>query len=164
MRNILFKTIVILVIGLLVGTEAQAQKETDKLKAEIKALNDQMIKAGLGNDMEAMASLYCDNVIHMPNFEPMAKGKKLMLENAKKQKEAGFKMLAMSLNVDEVFPDKLYVIETGTYQITMSIPGMEKPMDDEGKYVTVWERQKDGSLKILVETWNTDTNPMEMGK
>jgi len=164
MRNILIKTIVILVIGVLAGTQARAQKETDKLKAEIKALNDQMIKAGLGNDMEAMASLYCDNVIHMPNFEPMAKGKKLMLENAKKQKEAGFKMLAMSLNVDEVFPDKLYVIETGTYQITMSIPGMEKPMDDEGKYVTVWERQKDGSLKILVETWNTDTNPMEMGK
>jgi hypothetical protein len=25
--------------------------------------------------------------------------------------------------------------------------------------MTIWEKQNDGSLKIKVETWNTDTNP-----
>jgi hypothetical protein len=30
---------------------------------------------------------------------------------------------------------------------------------DQGKYITIWEEQPDGSMKIKVETWNTDTNP-----
>jgi ketosteroid isomerase-like protein len=164
MKNIVLKITMILLIGILAGTQLYAQKEADKLKNEIKALNDKLIKAGLSDDMESMAALYSDNVIQMPNFEPMVKGKEMMMEHAKKQKEAGFKMLSMALNIDEVFPDKLYVIETGTYQLSMSMPGMEKPMDDKGKYITVWERQKDGSLKIFIETWNTDMNPMEMEK
>jgi ketosteroid isomerase-like protein len=33
-------------------------------------------------------------------------------------------------------------------------------MEDTGKYLTLWEKQADGSLKIKVETWNTDKNPM----
>ena len=37
--------------------------------------------------------------------------------------------------------------EIGTYKINASMPGMDKPMDDHGKYLTVWEKQKDGSLK-----------------
>jgi ketosteroid isomerase-like protein len=39
------------------------------------------------------------------------------------------------------------------------MPGNDKPMNDAGKYVTIWEKQKDGSLKIKIETWNTDSNP-----
>ena len=42
------------------------------------------------------------------------------------------------------------------------MPGMEKPMDDHGKYLTIWEKQKDGSLKTKIEIWNSDVNPMSM--
>jgi hypothetical protein len=38
---------------------------------------------------------------------------------------------------------------------------------DNGKYITIWEIQKDGTPKIKVETWNTDNNPwaqMEQSK
>jgi ketosteroid isomerase-like protein len=42
------------------------------------------------------------------------------------------------------------------------MPGMDKPMDDHGKYLTIWEKQKDGSLKVKVETWNSDVQPMNM--
>jgi len=48
------------------------------------------------------------------------------------------------------------------HDITMGIPQMSEPMHDVGKYVTVWQKQIDGSLKIKVETWNTDANPWEM--
>jgi len=44
------------------------------------------------------------------------------------------------------------------------MPNMDKPMDDYGKYLTVWEKQKDGSLKIKIETWNSDVDPMSMMK
>jgi hypothetical protein len=36
-------------------------------------------------------------------------------------------------------------------------------ISDKGKYLTIYERDANGSLKIKVETWNTDLNPMQMG-
>ena len=44
----------------------------------------------------------------------------------------------------------------------MTMPNMDKPMEDHGKYLTIWEKQKDGSLKVKVETWNSDVDPMSM--
>ena len=44
------------------------------------------------------------------------------------------------------------------------MPNMDKPMDDHGKYVTIWEKQKDWSLKIKVETWNSDVDPITIMK
>ncbi|MDP2365317.1 MAG: hypothetical protein Q8M94_16305 [Ignavibacteria bacterium] len=57
-------------------------------------------------------------------------------------------------------------IEIGNYDMKMSGLGMPE-WADNGKYITIWEEQKDGSMKIKVETWNTDTNPwaqMEQSK
>lgn len=56
------------------------------------------------------------------------------------------------------------ITEIGSYKINMSMPGMDKPMDDHGKYLTIWEKQKDGSLKVKIETWNSDLDPMSMMK
>jgi ketosteroid isomerase-like protein len=42
----------------------------------------------------------------------------------------------------------------------MNIPGMPNDFEDQGKYLTIWEKQSDGSLKIKVEMWNTDVNNM----
>jgi ketosteroid isomerase-like protein len=32
-------------------------------------------------------------------------------------------------------------------------------INDNGKYMTVWEKQSDGSWKVKAETWNSDNNP-----
>ena len=73
-------------------------------------------------------------------------------------------MKSMNLEIMEVFDCGDYIIEIGEYDISLSVPSMAQPVADKGKYVTIWERQKDKSLKIKIETWNTDINPMEMGK
>jgi ketosteroid isomerase-like protein len=162
MKNLHFKTVLFVLILVLAGTQINAQKESDKLKTEIKALNDKLVKAALEDDMETTANFYTDNLIQMPNYSPMIRGKKMMMEKSAEEKKAGYKMLSMNLNPDEVYPDKQYVIEIGHYVIKMQIPNMTEPVSDNGKYVTIWERQKDGSLKIFIDTWNTDVNPMEM--
>jgi hypothetical protein len=42
---------------------------------------------------------------------------------------------------------------------------MDKPWNNHRECLTLWEMQEDGSMKIKVETWNTDVNPwMEMQK
>ena len=52
--------------------------------------------------------------------------------------------------------------EIGTFKMNASMPNFDKPIDDHGKYLTVWEKQKDGSLKIKIEIWNSDVDPMAM--
>lgn len=162
MKNLYATTVLLLLIMVLAVPQLNAQDDAKKLKSEITAMNEKMLKAMKAEDWATANSFYSENVIHMPSYSPMLRGKSNVVEKSKKDHEAGFKMLEMNLNIDEVFPDKNYVIEVGHYVIKMQIPGMEKPMDDNGKYVTVWERQKDGTLKVLIETWNTDVNPMEM--
>jgi ketosteroid isomerase-like protein len=56
------------------------------------------------------------------------------------------------------------VTDIGTYKISMNMAGSDKKIDDHGKYLTILEKQKDGSLKVKVETWNTDVDPMSMMK
>jgi ketosteroid isomerase-like protein len=141
-----------------------AQKDLDKLKSEIEGINAKVIKANIAGDMEAISEFYAEDVYYLPNYGPMVKGKDATIAHGKESVEAGYKMLSMNLETLEVIPAKDMIIEVGKYALSMSIPEMPMPVADQGKYVTVWQRQKDGSLKMKIETWNTDVNPMEMGK
>jgi ketosteroid isomerase-like protein len=102
--------------------------------------------------------MYTDDVISMPSYEPMMKGKNALMEAHKRNHEAGFKMNDMTLKTMEVWSSGDLAYEVGTYTIDMTIPEMGS-MKDNGKYLTVWEKQDDGSWKVKAETWNTDNNP-----
>jgi ketosteroid isomerase-like protein len=54
------------------------------------------------------------------------------------------------------------VYEIGKYGISLTLPGTQHPLADNGKYMTIWEKQPDGSLKIKLDIWNTDMNPWAM--
>ena len=162
MKTKIATTVLVLLTLSVAGLRLYAQKETDMLKAEIKKMNDKLVKAQTESDVKAIASLYAENAILMPNNEPMIRGSQKMMEKQKADMASGLKMISMNLATDEVFPDKLYVTEVGHYVVTMKVPNMPEPMTDNGKYVTIWERQKDGSLRIFIDTWNSDVNPMQM--
>ena len=78
--------------------------------------------------------------------------------------KSGMKITSFEPVTLKVLVNGNMITEIGTYKISMSMPGMENPMQDHGKYLTIWEKQKDGSLKVKVETWNTDVDPMSMMK
>lgn len=138
-----------------------AQAEKEKLMAEIDGLNAKMIKESLSGVVDANSTLYAEDIYYMPNYSPMIEGKRMMMQHQQESKAAGYKMLSMDLKIHELMTCENMIIEIGMFNISMSIPGMPNPISDKGKYVTIWERKKDGSLQIKVETWNTDTNPME---
>ncbi len=76
---------------------------------------------------------------------------------------AGMKIHSFTSDPTDVWEAGDHVIEIGTFEISLEMPGMPGPIEDKGKYMTVYVRDADGSLKIKAETWNTDMNPMEMG-
>jgi ketosteroid isomerase-like protein len=149
----------VFVFGMMVTPSFSQSKEALKLKAQIEKINDKMVKAIKADDHETLSNMYVDDVYSMPSYAPMTTTKQAMIDREMKNQEAGYKMISMKFDVVEVIPAGEYVVEIGKYDVSMQVPMMEEPMNDKGKYITVWEKQKDGSLKIRVETWNTDMNP-----
>ena len=62
-------------------------------------------------------------------------------------------MGTLDLKTKEVIREGLYAYETGLYQIKMSING--EKVFDYGKYVVVWEKQKNGDWLCKKDIWNT---------
>lgn len=141
-------------------------QDASELKNKVQMMNDNMSKMMMSGDMSSIWEHYSNDVISMPSYEPMLKGIDACKESYKKMHESGMKITEFKSTVTDVMQSGDLVIDIGTYEITMSIPQMgDQPWSDHGKYMTIWEMQDDGSLKVKVETWNTDVNPwMEMEK
>lgn len=140
-------------------------QDMDELQKEVQMLNDEYAKQMVSGDMTALWGYYAEDIISMPSYEPMMKGLDACKESAKKMEEQGMKITAFSTTSTDVMQSGNLVVDIGTYKITMLVPQMDMPWDDYGKYMNIWEVQDDGSMKLKVETWNTDVNPwMEMQK
>jgi ketosteroid isomerase-like protein len=156
--NITFRLLTIMLLVISFSLFASAQDSGD-LKKKMQEMNDELIKALINDDWQSAISMYTDDIVSMPSYEPMIKGKEAIMKREQKSKEAGFKINEMSLNTLGVYSGGNLACEIGTYSINMTIPGMPEAWNDNGKYLTIWEKQPDGSWKIKIETWNTDNNP-----
>ena len=48
------------------------------------------------------------------------------------------------------------VYAQGAYTMTTTNPKTKKPVNDKGKYLTIYMKQADGSWKIVADTFNSD--------
>jgi ketosteroid isomerase-like protein len=140
-----------------------AQSEND-FKAQIEKRNKQMAEYMIKGDTEKSMSLYTDDAISMPSYEPMHKGIAEIRKANKEMASSGWKFNSFEPTTVKIIPMGELITEIGTYKVSMTMGGTNEPMQDMGKYLTIWEKQKDGSLKIKVETWNSDMDPMNMLK
>ena len=159
MKTTSLKSACLLVVVLFTASIAFSQTN-EELKTKIVKMNKEMAKAMLEGNMEKNLSMYTQDAISMPSYEPMHEGIASIRKASEEMMKSGWKCTAFEPTTLKVIPNGNMVTEIGTYKISMSMPGVEKPMDDHGKYLTIYEKQKDGSLKIKIETWNTDVNPM----
>jgi ketosteroid isomerase-like protein len=129
-------------------------------KTKIESLNREMAKNMVAGTSDKIISLYTEDAVSMPSYSPIQDGLAAIKKANEEMMKSGWKCLSFEPTTLKVIPNGNMVTEIGTYKIRETVPGNDKPMEDHGKYVTIWEKQKDGSLKIKVETWNTDVNPM----
>jgi uncharacterized protein (TIGR02246 family) len=141
------------------GQDMKSKMKTEDLKTKVQAISDKMARANVAGDMETVYSLYADDIVLMPNYGPMIKGKEGIKEYDEKMAESGGKIISMTLTTMDVTDLGTMVYEIGTYGMSMEIPGMEAPWADKGKYVSIYRKKKDGSLEMIVDIWNTDVNP-----
>jgi ketosteroid isomerase-like protein len=160
--NKLFSFIVMLII---ISSSIFAQ-DVDKVKAKIEEMNKVYTKAMIDNDIDKMLSMYTEDIISMPSYQPTVKGIDKVREISEMQAKSGWKTTHFVLSITDIIVQGNLAIEIGSYDMKMSGPDVPE-WADNGKYITIWEEQKDGSMKIKVETWNTNTNPwaqMEQAK
>jgi ketosteroid isomerase-like protein len=146
------------VLGVLILSSVLFAQDVAKVKAKIEELNKVYTKAMLDNDFDKMLSMYTEDIISMPSYQPMVKGIEKVRELSNEQKKSGWKTTHFVLAITDVIVAGNLAIEIGNYDMIMAGPNMPE-WADKGKYITIWELQNDGSTKIKVETWNTDSDP-----
>lgn len=159
-RTIVFTTCLLFVV-LFMASVAFSQTPAE-YKTKIEMINKEMVKYMLEGNTEKSLSLYTADAISLPSYEPMHDGIAAIRKAMEEMVKSGWKCTSFEPTTLKVIPNGNQVTEIGSYKIRMTMPGMDKPMDDHGKYLTVWEKQKDGSLKVKIETWNSDVDPMSM--
>lgn len=149
-----------LLITLIIISSSISAQDVEKVKAKIEAMNKIYTQAMIDNDVDKMMSMYTDDIISMPSYQPTVKGLAKVRELSEMQAKSDWKTTHFEMNMTDVMLAENLAIEIGNYNMKMSGPDMPE-WADYGKYITIWEEQADGSIKIKVETWNTDTNPWE---
>lgn len=115
----------------------------------------------IAGDFETMNSMYTENVLSLPSYQPMIRGLDAIKEMSELQKQSGWTTKHFVLNTTDIIPAGMFGIEVGNFEIVMIMPDNTGEWKDNGKYITIWEMQNDGNLRIRIETWNTDINPWD---
>jgi ketosteroid isomerase-like protein len=158
MKNFLTKTVLWGIILLVSSSLAIAQSDAE-LKSKIEKLNLEIGNAMVSGDMDKSLSFYTKDVVSLPNYQPMLNGLEAIKKSNEEMKKAGWSVNGFKTKTISVTSCNNLITEIGTFEITFAMKGMDQPKTDVGKYLTIWEKQQDGSLKIKIETWNTDKYP-----
>lgn len=162
MKKVNIRRSVVMIIAMFttIITYGQQQSAMD-YQSKIDEINKEMAKNMIEGNIEKNLSMYTNDAISMPSNQPMQEGIEAIRKGAEEMAKAGVKFSSFEPTIKKVIPEGNLITEIGTYKTKLTIPGMDQPVEDHGKYLTIWEKQPDGSLKVKVETWNSDMNPME---
>lgn len=154
MRISIYLFIALLSIGLAASTSV-AQSKRPSGEDALRAADQQWLKVFAAKDLETSVGMCAnDGSVLAPNA-PIATG-----PTAIKTLFAGF----FSLSEFKISwkPDRVKLARSrelgytsGAYQLSFEDP-QGKTVSDKGKYVTVWQKQKDGSWKVLLDIFNSD--------
>ncbi len=136
------------------GVAAATSADAGAIRASIDSLNAKMVDAVKRGDTAAIASIYDDDAVVMMSNTEAWRGRDAARKGwAAMMSQGTFKDISMT--TDDIVVGGDLVVETGKYEMTIQ-PKSGKEMKDKGKYVVVWKRQPDGSLKAFRYIGNSD--------
>tara|TARA_B100001057_G_scaffold484874_1_gene563653 strand:+ start:83 stop:523 length:441 start_codon:yes stop_codon:yes gene_type:complete len=117
----------------------------------IKENNSKWVQYYNSGDAKSIASLHTVDAVVIPPKSNFIIGR----DNIQKMYQAEIEMGKgkLELNTIEVIQDGLFAYETGLYIIKMTIEGEQ--VNDNGKYIVIWEKQNNGNWLCKKDIWNT---------
>ncbi|MCE7991041.1 MAG: SnoaL-like domain-containing protein [Roseivirga sp.] len=131
---------------------AKSQTNDSKLKVVVKELGDQMERLVVSKDLDAIVEMYGDDAQYLPDASGIYSGK----EEIRKYWKQTFTMdiIGFEMETLSVGGDKKRIHETGLGMSTIKYN--DQKVEFKFKFVNVWERQKDGSYKLIIDIYNRD--------
>lgn len=152
------KQLIIIFVLCMLGITGQSfAQDEEAIKKQIKEYAKMSSEKMVSGDFSA--DHYADDAISLPDHAPMLVGIDAIKASFDQAKAAGIKFDSFAATPTQIMVNGKMVTEIGTYSMSMTMPNMPAPFKEEGKYLTLWEIQVDGSLKIKVDTWNTNVPP-----
>ena len=136
------------VVGLMLVSCAPQEPDKAALKTLIDEYNAAVIEGMMSGNMDKSMPYYADDAVSMPSSAPMLKGKEAIKNYSDEMSKSG-----MKFTTSEIGGSGNLAYEIGTYEMSIDLGPMD--IDDNGKYLTLWKKQADGSWKVYAETWNS---------
>ena len=147
-------------VGIFAGTALLvgcSSREDANLEADTAAINDiwTMYASSLeAGDLSAWLSLWTENGVQMPPNEPPVIGK----DQIQKKNKPAFDQFTFEMEItnEEIRVAGDLAFSRGTYTATFSPKNGDQPVLIDGKFMTILERQPDGSWKIHRDIFNSN--------
>lgn len=156
MKTILSR-LAITTIALIFSMAALAQNDKT-IEEKIEKYNEEMAEAMINGDNDKLMSLYDEDAISLPNNDKMIKGIDELRKANEEMDKTGWKVKSYEPTIMSVESHGNMIHEIGTYTMDVENKGTGDKRHVEGKYLTIWEKKNDGSMKIKTEIWNHDSN------
>jgi ketosteroid isomerase-like protein len=130
-----------------------------KIEQALRDADAQWCKAAQSKDVDKTVSYYADDANVLPANAPIATSKDAVRKIWKDLiADPAFSISWKTVKVEVAKSGDLACL-SGTYELTVNDPS-GKPVNDKGKYVEVWDKQKDGKWKCGTDIWNSDLSAM----
>lgn len=141
----------------LIACAQQAQQEAvdmEALAADMAAIEADWKQAYEAGDAAGVAALYAEDAVYLAPYAEAARGRPAIEARLAEVMGATTERKVTIERFDAgAAGDLAYGI--GTYTLEMGMAGVEQPMTDSGKYMTIAKLSADGTWKIYAHIFNT---------
>jgi uncharacterized protein (TIGR02246 family) len=100
-------------------------------------------------DAAMVAAIFAEDGVQLAGSGKIIKGPQQIMERQKAAMQGADPGVKVTVTTVNLWLDGDTAYETGKYKYEYTEKG--KPGKDEGRYVTIWKRQKDGSWKLSMD-------------
>jgi ketosteroid isomerase-like protein len=122
-----------------------------KILNEIRKLDQLYARAVETRDLETLLNLYDPNATVLPPHAPVANTK----EDVRNLFQALLTLEPSNFQINTTHVEEAgdLAIATGTFRVSL------RDIEDRGKFLGVFRRNKKGELRLIYDTWNSDLPP-----
>jgi len=157
MKQFVLGAIIVLLAARLAISQAQnpsavpeaASERYAEAKRAIDKGNAEWVEAWEKGDPEMVAAIFTDDGVMLSQGGKVFKGRQQILERQKAAMQSVTRPIKVSVITVKIWLNGDVAYETGKYKYEYTEKGT--PVTEEGRYVTMWKRQRDGSWKLSVD-------------
>jgi uncharacterized protein (TIGR02246 family) len=159
---LLSKIILVITLAMLCFTLSCQKQNTEADITAIKGMLDQYAVGCNTGDFDLWISLWADDGVQMPPDTPARMGKEQIREAMK----PAFDQMNLDIAIHDIKEAKVYgdlELTVCTYTLKMAPKAGGETIDamPDGKALTLYERQSDGSWKIIYDCFNSNVPPKQ---